>query len=583
MRITQALGVAVTLMMTAALPVTVHAQQPLGNLAASGSPIAPKVHVTWDRYYDHAAIGEIGRRLQEAHPNTCRLSSIGKSHEGRDMWMITVTDFTKGEADDKPAMYIDGNIHSNEIQGTEFSLYTAWYLCEMKGQNAWIDSLLTDRTLYIVPTINPDGRENYLRQPNNASSPRTGMVPRDNDGDGIIDEDTYDDIDGDGNVTQMRRRSKYGGWMVSPEEPRMMVRVQPGMPSQWEMLGSEGIDNDGDGNVNEDGVGGYDPNRNWPWRWQPNYVQGGSDRYPTSLPETQAVVAFVQSHPNIAGAQSFHNSGGMILRGPGVPEDEFRPADVRVFDELGRVGERILPGYRYMVVWKDLYTVWGGELDWFYGARGIVTFSNELWTSFKMFQTSDRSTNRYNSDQYEFDRLLLFKDAFVDWKPFDHPQYGPIEVGGFKKTFGRAEPGFLIRAEAHRNMAFSLYQTWHLPMVAIDSLATKSLGNGLTEVTAAVMNRRIVPTHTQQDLENNISPPDIVSLTGGNVISGYRITNTRNGESVEQERDPARIKLRNISGRGVVWVKWVVRGNGPFTVTVTSQKGGSDSKTSGGS
>jgi hypothetical protein len=551
--------------------------RPLGNLAATGSPRDPKVPMMWDRFYDHAAIGEIGRRLQAAHPNTCRLSSIGKSHEGRDIWLITVTDFTKGTDRSKPAMYIDGNIHSNEIQGTEFSLYTAWYLCEMQGQNAWIDSLLTERTLYIVPTINPDGRENYLKEPNNASSPRTGLVPRDNDGDGVIDEDTYDDIDGDGHITQMRRRSAYGRMMPSPEEPRLLIAAPPGAFGGWESLGGEGLDNDGDGAINEDGVGGYDPNRNWPWRWQPQYVQGGSDFYPTSLPETRAVVDFVTAHPNIAGAQSYHNSGGMILRGPGSPQDEYRPQDVRVYDELGRTGERILPGYRYMTVWKDLYIVWGGELDWFYGARGIVTFSNELWTSFKEFETAERTTNRYDQQSYEFDRLLLFRDAFVEWKPFNHPQYGPIEVGGFKKTYGRAEPGFLLQAEAHRNMAFTLYQTYEMPKVEVDSIVARSLGNGLTEVTAIVANRRLVPTHTQQDVENKITPPDYVALTGGTVIAGYRVTNERTGESIEQESNPARMELTNIAGRALERIKWIVRGNGPFTVTVTSEKGGTHS------
>jgi hypothetical protein len=551
--------------------------RPLGNLAATGSPRDPKVPMMWDRFYDHAAIGEIGRRLQAAHPNTCRLSSIGKSHEGRDIWLITVTDFTKGTDRSKPAMYIDGNIHSNEIQGTEFSLYTAWYLCEMQGQNAWIDSLLTERTLYIVPTINPDGRENYLKEPNNASSPRTGLVPRDNDGDGVIDEDTYDDIDGDGHITQMRRRSAYGRMMPSPEEPRLLIAAPPGAFGGWESLGGEGLDNDGDGAINEDGVGGYDPNRNWPWRWQPQYVQGGSDFYPTSLPETRAVVDFVTAHPNIAGAQSYHNSGGMILRGPGSPQDEYRPQDVRVYDELGRTGERILPGYRYMTVWKDLYIVWGGELDWFYGARGIVTFSNELWTSFKEFETAERTTNRYDQQSYEFDRLLLFRDAFVEWKPFNHPQYGPIEVGGFKKTYGRAEPGFLLQAEAHRNMAFTLYQTYEMPKVEVDSIVVRSLGNGLTEVTAIVANRRLVPTHTQQDVENKITPPDYVALTGGTVIAGYRVTNERTGESIEQESNPARMELTNIAGRALERIKWIVRGNGPFTVTVTSEKGGTHS------
>lgn len=572
--------ISLALFLAVAASSSLSGQQALGNLAAAGSPKAPKVQIMWDRFYDHAAIGEIGRRLQAAHPNTCRLSSIGKSHENREMWLITVTNFDVGNPDTKPAMYIDGNIHSNEVQGSEFAMYTAWYLCEMRGQNAWVDSLLATRTLYIVPTINPDGREDFIHKPNNASSPRTGAVPRDSDGDGVADEDTYDDLDGDGSITQMRRRSAYGTMIQSPEEPRLMIRAPAGTQGEWEMLGSEGIDNDGDGQINEDGIGGYDPNRNWPWRWQPQYVQGGSDFYPTSLPETQNVVDFVTAHPNIAGAQSFHNNGGMILRGPGSPQDEYRPQDVRVFDELGRVGERILPGYRYMVVWKDLYIVWGGELDWFYGGRGIVTFSNELWTDFKQFETAERTNNRYDNQSYEFDRLLLFKGAFTDWKPYNHPQYGPIEIGGFKKNFGRTEPGFLMQAEAHRNMAFSLYQTWQLPQVEVDSVAVKSIGNGLSEVTAVVANRRLVPTHTQQDLENNISPPDLVSLTGAQVVSGYRVTNTRTGESVEQQRNPATIQLRNISGNSMETVKWIVRGSGPVTVTVTSTKGGSHSLSS---
>lgn len=577
--LTRSLAV-LALLLAVAAPVTAQqAPAALGSLAAAGSPKAPKVILNWDRFYDHAAIGEIGRRLQAAHPNTCRLSSIGKSFQGREMWLLTVTDFTKGDADKKPAMYIDGNIHSNEVQGTEFSLYTAWYLCEMQGQNAWVDSLLATRTLYIVPTINPDGREHFIKQANTASSPRTGLVPRDNDGDGKVDEDQLDDLDGDGHITQMRRRNPNGRFIESPEDPRILIPALPGQRGQWELLGGEGLDNDGDGQINEDAVGGYDPNRNWPWRWQPQYVQGGADFYPTSLPETRAVIDFALAHPNIAGAQSYHNNGGMILRGPGSPQDEYRPQDVAVFDQLGRTGERILPGYRYMIVWKDLYIVWGGELDWFYGARGVVTFSNELWTNFKLFEKAETSNNRYDRTDYEFDRLLLFGDAFVPWKSFNHPQYGMVEIGGMKKNFGRTEPGFLMQAEAHRNMAFSLYQAWQMPQVEVDTITTRALGNGLTEVTAIVANRRLVPTHTQQDVENRISRPDYVTLAGGTVLTGYRVTNPTTGTSVEQPRNPARLELSNIPGNSVVTVKWIVRGGGPFTVTVDAEKGGTHSRT----
>lgn len=552
-------------------PATLIAQQ--GSLAALGAPANPKVVITWDRYYDSATLGELARKLQAAHPDRCRVSSIGKSIEGRDLWLITVTDFRTGDADRKPAMYIDGNIHSNEVQGSEIALYTAWWLCEMAGQVPMVDSLLAHKTFYIVPSINPDGRDNFLKAPNTPHSPRSGLGERDNDNDGEVNEDGYDDLDGDGHITTMRRRDPNGRWIASPEDPRYMVRALPDQPGEWEILGGEGRDNDGDGRVNEDGEGFYDPNRNWPWRWQPQYVQGGSDAYPLSLPETRAVVDFVMSHENIAGAQSYHNSGGMILRGPGMRQDEYRPQDVRVFDRIGEIGEQILPGYRYMVVWKDLYTVWGGELDWFYGSRGVVTFSNELWSDFGYFQ-KEPQRSRYDSDEMRFDRLLLLGEAFVPWKEVNHPEYGLIEVGGFKKQYTRAIPAFLLPGEAHRNMAFTLYHADQMPLVEVDSVAVRPLGNGLSEVTAIVANRRIIPTHTQQDLEHHITRPDYVTLTGRKVLAGFRVTDPLQNISEEQPRNPERVEVRNVAGMSTETVRWIVQGSGAVTISVDSEKGG---------
>jgi hypothetical protein len=546
-----------------------------GALAALGSPPNPKVAIAWDRFYDHAGIMEIARRLGAAHPDRIKIGSIGKSTQGRDMVLLTVTNFKTGDADKKPAMWIDGNIHSNEIQGSEFSLYTAWYLAEMADNVPAVDSLLNQYTLYIVPTINPDARDHFMHKPNTASSPRTGLAPRDNDGDGKVDEDNLDDLNGDGHITQMRRKNVNGRFRVSPEDPRLMIPVLPGEKGEYDLLGSEGFDNDGDGLVNEDADGGYDPNRNWPWRWAPQYVQGGSDPYPTSLIETQNIIKFVTAHPNIAGAQSYHNSGGMLLRGPGVPQDEYRPQDVQVFNNIGAIGEEILPGYRYMIVWKDLYTVWGGELDWFYGAKGILTFSNELWTPFLYFyKAPERGDNRYQTTESRFNKLLLMGEAMVEWQEVDHPQYGRIEVGGTKKNFGRVEPGFMLQSDAHRNMMFTLYQTSQMPLVRVDSVTTRSLGGGLTEVSAVVLNERLAPTHTQQDVENKISRPDHITLTGGTVVAGFTIDNPLNGAATEQKHDPATIKVSNIPGNSLVRVKWIVQGSGPFTVTADSPKGG---------
>ncbi len=549
------------------------AQKPENILAAAGSPPNPKVTVSWNRYYDYAGITDIVKKLAAAHPDLVKVESMGKSFQGKDLWVMTISDYKVGKVDRKPAMYIDGNIHSNEIQGSEFALYTAWYLVEMfNAGNKYVKELLGDKTFYIAPTINPDARDNFIHQANTANSPRSGLIPIDNDRDGLTNEDGFDDLDGDGHITMMRRKNPNGRYKVDPIDPRRMVMITQGEKGEYELLGSEGIDNDGDGLVNEDGEGAYDPNRDWGWNWQPNTIQGGAYKYPFSVPENRAVADFVMKHPNIAAGQSYHNSGGMMLRGPGAIEDveTYNAQDVRVYDALGKKGEEMMPGYRYLVVYKDLYSVFGGELDWFYGGRGIYTFSNELWTDFLLYGKDSRDPRA----QYDFDRDLLMQDAFVEWKPYKHPTYGDIEIGGFKKTFGRLHPGFLLESDAHRNMAFSVYHAFHTPKLSVGEIEVKDIGGGLKEVTAIILNERMIPTHSSQDLKYNIELPNIVSLSGGTVIASMIVNNRDMNITTEQKMDPTNIKVRNIPGNGFVTVRWIVKGGSKYTINVDSKKGG---------
>ncbi|MFU8813594.1 MAG: M14 family metallopeptidase [Balneolaceae bacterium] len=538
---------------------------------ALGSPENPKVEASWNRYLTVEGIENLSRELAEAHPDLIRLRSIGKSYEGRDIWLLTVTNHNNKPHTEKPGYYIDGNIHSNEIQGSEISLYTAWYLAENYEDIDFIRELMDSRVFYIAPTINPDGREHFMSQPNNPNSPRSGVIPVDNDGDGQKSEDEFDDLNNDGHITQMRRKNPRGQWKTDPDDPRRMVRTKPDEFGEYDMLGWEGIDRDGDGRINEDRTGFYDPNRDWGWNWQPDYIQRGAYKYPFSIPENRAVADFVLAHPNIAGAQSYHNTGGMLLRGPGAAEDAgtYNRTDEAVYDFLGEIGEQMMPGYRYMVVHSDLYTVFGGELDWFYGGRGIFTFTNELYTSHMMF---GRSAGQ--ADQYDFDRLLLFNDAWVEWEPYDHPQFGEIEIGGFKKNFGRANPGFLLESDAHRNMAFTVFHAYHLPELGIGQVETRDLGGGLREITATITNDRVMPTHASHDLINRITPPNIVSVEGVDVQVGMIVDDPDFGVTTEQKTNPAALRVDNFPGMGDVVVRWIVRGNNRFTIRVESQKGG---------
>jgi len=547
---------------------------------AAGSPVNPKVQVSWNKYNDHAGITELCKKIAAAYPHLAKLESIGKSYKGRDMWVLTITDFKKGNPDKKPGMYIDGNIHSNEVQGSEFAMYTAWFLTESFADTKFIQELLADKVFYIVPTINPDARDSYFHDPNTASSPRSGVIPIDNDRDGLVNEDGYDDLDGDKEILIMRRKNPNGRFRVDPSEPRRMIQVGPDEKGEYEILGLEGKDNDGDGLVNEDGYTfEYDPNRDWGWGWQPNYIQGGAYKYPFSIPENRNVMEFVMKHPNIAAAQSYHNAGGQILRGPGGQEDvgTYNAQDLQVYDAIAKKGEELIPGYKYLVVYKDLYSAYGGELDWFYGGRGIYTYSNELWTPYLMFNR-DATRDPQDNSSYQFDRYLLFKDGFVDWHEFDHPQYGKIEIGGFKKNFGRAHPGFLLESDAHRNMSFTIYHCYHTPKLQIDSIYEKDLGDGVKEITAVISNQRLMPTHSSQDLKFKIEKPDLVSITGVKPIAGMIVENRDLNITSEQKTDPSILNVPNIPGLGSITVRWLVAGSGKYTITVDSKKGGSVSR-----
>ena len=200
------------------------------------------------------------------------------------------------------------------------------------------------------------------------------------DNDGAEDEDGYDDLDADGRILRMRKRDPNGRWKIGPD-PRLMVRCQADEKGQYTMLGWEGIDNDNDGKLNEDRAGGVDLNRNFPSTWRPRHQQRGAGDYPLSEPETRCVVEFLEKHKNVAAIQSFHNAGDMILRPPGAEDDRNVPrSDLRMYNALGQRGERILPGYRYLQTFKDLYAVRGAFLDWGYMRYGVYSFSNELWS-----------------------------------------------------------------------------------------------------------------------------------------------------------------------------------------------------------
>lgn len=544
------------------------------SFPAIGMTEQRQVDVAWNRFYDCEGFELILKQLNQAFPDLTRRISLGQSVGGRTIWCLQVTAFKHGDAQRKAAMYIDGNIHGNEVQCGEAVLYTAWYLCHQYGKLDKVTDLLNERVFYLVPTINPDGRDHWLHNAHTPNSSRSGIAPTDNDRDGLMDEDDADDLNGDGQITQMRIADPHGRYKPHPDFPEhLMVRAKPGEQGQYSLLGREGIDNDQDGRINEDGLGGYDMNRNWAFDWQPEYVQRGAGDYPFCLPETRAIAQFIMAHPHIAAAQSYHNTGGMILRGPGREGGDMPREDAQVLATIAERGEQILPYYISKVIHADLYTTWGSELDWFYGGCGILPYSNEMWSRKNLYKNDQGPSSEQST---EFMKHVLLEDGLIPWQPFDHPTYGPIEIGGTPKTWGRVPPSFLLEEELHRNMAFTLFHADMMPLVKFNDVTIKPLAENLYEIWVTLENQRLMATRTQQDITHHISSPDRVSLQGDDVkvLSSGIVTDRFFREITPTKYHPETVKLDCVPGMEAVRIQFIVSGAGNFTVTYDSVKGG---------
>ena len=551
-----------------------------------GSDPEHRLDLTWDRWLDHDEIGERMQLMQRTWPEFLTLESIGESYGGREMWLMTINNPRTGAESSKAGMFIEANVHGNEIQGAEVALYTIWYLMENYDSIDEVKRLVDERVFHILPTVNPDGRDYFLD--GTGSGARTGHIPVDSDGDGLTDEDGPNDLNGNGVIEQIRKYVPgQGTFRLDPTDSRFMQPVGPGETGDWELLGSEGIDDDGDGRTNEDPVGGYDPNRNYGADWQPNYIQGGSMDYPFRLPEARAINDFMVERPNIAGFQSFHNSGGMILRPPGSAwYGDYPASDIRVYDELGETGERMLPYYNYYVIWRGLYTVHGGSIDWTNDGLGIVSFSNELWNRGQYFnspllqeqQQDQNSPISGQSSRFFFDDLLELGDEYVEWAPFDHPEYGAVEMGGWKKLSGRVNPRFMSMELFHRNMAFTLYHADMMPMMSMGETSVERVGGDLYKVRVDITNERLIPTVTAEARDNRVVAPDIINVSGGVevVAAGWVASKVRPGPTqMIDQNDLNRIMLRSgAPGRVTRTIEYLVRGSGSMTVEYVSQKGG---------
>jgi hypothetical protein len=523
--------------------------------------------ITFDHYHTLAEIGTYLEAVADRYPELVTLQVMGRSREGRPIWSIDVNNPETGAVMDKPGFYVDGNIHGGEVLGGEGALAFLDRILAGHGRDAALTELVDTRAFYVVPIVNPDGRAISVDTPENH---RWNVRPVDEDGDGLLDEDPPEDLDGDGRMLQMRVRDESGAWAVHPSDTRRMVRVRSGeADGPRYRLVSEGIDNDGDGSFNEDRVGGVDLNRNFPANW--SAAQFASGPFPLSEPETHALVTYITERPNIAAIHTFHTSGGLILRFPTLADQDwdFPVADLEAYRAIAEDGVAIT-GYENYAWQKkrivDLMNPGHGVFnDWASKEFGVLAITTEMWGH--AIGEGQDALFAWNDD-------VLGGTGYIDWYPFEHPDLGRVELGGWDRWSTSSPPDHMIAAEVERNVRWVLTFAEKTPQVSIEEVSlTRSSGAQLVEVTVANVGWMATATaHAVEEL--GIAQPvrARLQLSNAELVSGDAIVDL----GVLQGT-----RLGAADSRVATWSARVLDGGRPAsaTIIVESEKAGTVRRT----
>ena len=590
---------------------------PLANYPMTKPKVAGEID--FQHYHTYGEVNFFLNKWAKDFPNLVDIYSVGKSFEGRDIWQITITNKATGKDTDKPAMFIEGNRHSGEVTAGECALWIGWYVLSNYGKDPEITKLVDTKTLYLKPKNNPDGSDLYLLT---AQSNRSTVRPYDDDGDGLLDEDPPEDIDGDGFILQIRKKVEPGkGTMVidpADKSGRLMIRAADGKGDY--MTYSEGIDNDGDGRVNEDGIGGLDLHRNYVENWRPmpgldftgrGWTQGGSGEYPLSETETRAVVMFLLEHPNVSIGQTMDTSVPMLLHGPSTSrmDEGMFPEDAKIYKYFDEEGKKITGYARAGDTYYD-YSVGsrgergagpggagappargagagqrggqapamdaGGELrgspifghspDFGYSYYGSVWYGDELWNggSLKDYDGDGRATPL---ERLRFIDEELGGKYFIPWHKATHPTLGEVEIGGFSPKFwSQNPPPELLEEWIKKEGMFNMLLYKSLPQVKIVSTKIQPVKKeaGTFEIVSVFTNEGFLPTALKQADRVKIVRPDAVQIT---LPAGLEFVGSR-----------ARQEIGYLQSKQMKEVRWKVKGqlkpDAEAEVTISSTRGG---------
>lgn len=537
--------------------------------AQASELVAADGSVDWNRYYTADETYAVMARWAEMFPDLTELYSIGQSYLGAELWVMEVTNESTGPASEKPALYLDGGLHSRELTSSSVAFYALGKLLLEYGDDPQITALLDSRAFYVRPKFNPDGSDLALLED---QSLRSTVHPVDNDGDGVVDDDPPQDLNGDGRITQIRIPDPDGPFTVDPNDSRIMVRRQAGDAGPFYRTQSEGIDDDGDGRFNEDGIGGLDMNRNFPRNWELEHIQGGAGEFPLSEPETYATVKFLTDNRNITSVVHGHTSGGFIYRLPSASAPSLFPTvDLALIVHLGEyytetTGRPVRPSATHPTQHR-----YGTLMSWAFWDRGIIGWVPEYSPPNAWLTDYDGDGEISQAEALRFDDEELGGRYFVEWEAYEHPQLGPVEVGGWHALFwGQNPPAEFLENETRQQLPWIFYLAEQSPMIEVSEPTISPAGDGRYRVEVEVSNSGFLPTSlTERGAEGREGPGGV--LQNQIVAPPVATLAIEDGEVVD---GPARVTVGHLGGSNTI-VETVTERSRTVSWTVEAAPGAS--------
>ena len=548
------------------------------------------------RYLGYDEVTAQLKAWAEAFPALVRLRSLARTPQGRELWLLQIGP----ELDQvRPAAWVDANMHASELAGCSVALAIAEDVLRLhvEPDNPGHDlpphlrEVLREIHVWVMPRMSPDGAQAVLDTGRWIRS-----VPRDARPQRVARWRCHD-LDGDGLSLLMRRRDPTGDFVESTEIPNLMLRRELDDAGPFYKVWPEGSIEDFDGYTvptpTQTGDNSPDLNRNFPYDWAPEHIQPGGGPSALSEPESRAVADFAAAHPNIFAWLNLHTYGGVFIRPLGTaPDNTMDPGDLGIWHEIEAFTER-LTGYP-MVSGFDEFTyepdkpLCGDLTEFAYHCRGALAYVCELWDLFR--QLDMPRPPRFVDHYTRFDRAMLHRLARWDadhnagrivrpWVPVEHPQLGPVEVGGMDIRVGIRNPPYeqlpgICRAQATAFLRVAAMA----PRLWASDLEVSTVGRDLWQLTLTVENRGYLATHVvpSSRIHDWNEPPKAWVQTDG-------------GAQLLDERDGQR-ELGHLEGWGRgrhTWfgspgfprsngtvsgrrLQWIVRGSGTVTVRVGS-------------